>query len=175
LATAEPKGLTVVVVPFVSLLHDLTERAARCSVPAQVWDAKNVGDRVRHSMHRGLLFVAAEHAVSPLFFSYVKSQFELGWRYRVILDECHEYVLAGLSYRPALLGIRHLKELPVPLILLTATLPPTAEGLLQEVTGSCNPLQLRSPNTRRHNVQYVVSNYFSPSDQSSNHNNQDQH
>lgn len=119
------------------------------------------------------MFIAAEHAVSPTFLSFAKSQFELGCLYRVILDKCHEYVLAGLSYRSTILGIRHLKELPVPLILLTATLPPTAEALLQEVTGCCNPL-VRSPNTRRHNVQCVVSNYFPPSDQSSKHNNQDQ-
>ena len=74
---------------------------------------------------------------------------------RVVFDEAHKAFIED-HYRSSFLKVKELAGYTIQKIFLTATLPPTLEGLFLETT--CLPsstLIIRSPTTR-HNLRYHV-------------------
>jgi CRISPR/Cas system-associated endonuclease/helicase Cas3 len=71
------------------------------------------------------------------------------------VDECHTAITAD-SWRPKLARLKDLRLLPCQLVLLTATLPPSQAGQLQEALLVRGATIVRAPSTQRPRTKYVV-------------------
>jgi superfamily II DNA or RNA helicase len=146
-ASLRNPGVTILVAPFTALLKDYVKRLKLSSIDHVVWD---------HGETRWapLVIVSADHSVCSDFTTYA---FMLGNRKllrRVVLDECHLTFTAS-DYRQKLSHLHHLRVLGVPMVLLTATLPPTRVYELVDAMSIQNPIIIRR-STVRPNIRYMV-------------------
>lgn len=100
-----------------------------------------------------LLFVAVENANEPALLGHLKYLDRSNTLARIVVDECH-VVLSWRKFRPAMSNLLHLRQLQVPLVLLTATLPPKMEYRLK-LAFSSDFITIRSKTARR-NLSYQV-------------------
>lgn len=120
MAQLHPHNVTIVVLPFTALIVDVIARAKQLGVEAAQWLPGSPG-------RAPLLIVSADLAVSDRFMAHAHELHGQRQLRAVFLDECHVSV-TDRSYRPALRALHSLRTLSVPMILLTATLPPSMEG-----------------------------------------------
>lgn len=124
LALLYPGQVTVVVLPYAALLRDMFKRAQGLGVSVGEWQSGGV------ECSNSLMLVSAEAAGSEAFLGYAQGLVMQRRLRAIFLDECH-VTFVDSSYRPALRSLYNLRALHVPMILLTATLPPVLEGHLQ--------------------------------------------
>jgi len=128
----EAEGVTVVVVPYISLLQDMLRRCREAGLKAAEWK----GDGSTNADVDGLrvLVTLPERAVRGLGRggSFHETFFERAWAYkdagllrRIVVDECHT-VLSEDELRSAMGELYQLRGLEVPMVFMTATLPPRA-------------------------------------------------
>lgn len=143
--------ITVVVIPLVAVMEQVLEECLRRGVRAVKWTS-DLGLHIPGpSTH--LLLVAVEHATNDLFIDLMMSLLRAGRLSRIVVDECH-LALTASDYRGAMRRLHLLRLVEVPLVLLTATLPPALEGELRCAMAS-NFTVLRQP-TYRLNLAYAV-------------------
>ena len=124
----EDAGVTVVVVPYRKLIDETVADAKRrmgkggCEEWHPGWQ-----DEVR-------LIVVSVDKMGGSFWLWARRMQERGLLRRVVVDECHLIVTAH-SWRQVMTGLRELKTLGVPLVLLTATLPGYMESQLKSSLG----------------------------------------
>jgi superfamily II DNA helicase RecQ len=100
-----------------------------------------------------LMFISVEHASMDVVTTFL-SQIHLSGRLsRIVVDECHLSVTWS-NFRPTMNKLRGLKIYPVPLVLLSATVPPRMEQQLRIHFGS-QFLTIRKP-TVRPELQYQM-------------------
>lgn len=144
---------TIVIVPLVLLRLDLLRRCRALGQNPIVWSSSQ-------DLATGtdgaptLLFVSVEVAARPAFRQYTRRLYDLGHLERVMIDECH-LVLTSAHYRRHMVQLSELRQLQVPFVYMTATLPPRLETTLfhRHYIGAVSMVR---GCTRRSNIQYCV-------------------
>ncbi|KAG1850464.1 P-loop containing nucleoside triphosphate hydrolase protein, partial [Suillus subluteus] len=114
---AEKNLASVVIVPLKALLDELRTRFEAKGLPTLTWSAG------LKSYDARTIFVSVEQLECPSFFDYLREGVQQGALSRIVVDESH-YALTSKHYRPCLYLIPHLRQLPLPIVACTATLPP---------------------------------------------------
>ena len=112
---------TIVIVPLVLLRLDLVRRCQKMAIDPVVWGSSGSA-AVGLDSTPGLLFVSVEIASTPGFRQCARRLYDTGNLDRIVLDECH-LILSSAHYRRSMTRLRALRELPVPFVYMTATLP----------------------------------------------------
>lgn len=113
----------VVIVPYVSLRVDCERRCSALGLTFQQWSVKT-------KAQNGVVFVAVESAITPPFYEYTSTLVALNKLALLVIDECH-LVLTATTYREGFPSLQRLFGLGVPLLFLTATLPPHLTGVFK--------------------------------------------
>ncbi|KAB5588270.1 ATP-dependent DNA helicase tlh2 [Ceratobasidium theobromae] len=145
-------GLTIVVFPLRALLDDQLRTAERMGVRAMEWNSQDVDPL------DGLIFLPVERVDRDFqrWCLAIKGQRRLN---RIVLDEAH-MVLETQDYRDAMKNMDLLVGAGVPLVILTATLPPCLEDELLKALGSPTVRVVRE-GTQRANISYHIAKYTS--------------
>ncbi|RKK63864.1 hypothetical protein BFJ69_g16845 [Fusarium oxysporum] len=145
-------GVTIVIVPLISLRDDLHRRCAECQIETYVWDSRG-GHQIAP-----IVFVTPESAVTKGFGEFVNRLQSRKVLDRVVVDECHAILDSTSHFRPQLLELgRVLSGWGIQKVFLTATLPPDEVGRFFEVTGlSASRVRLFRSRTTRPNIGYRV-------------------
>jgi superfamily II DNA helicase RecQ len=104
-------------------------------------------------MSAQLMFISAEHASMDVVSTFLSQVHLSGRLSRIVVDECHLSVTWS-NFRASMNMLRGLKIYPVPLVLLSATVPPRMEQQLRVHFGS-QFLTIRK-STVRPELQYQV-------------------
>jgi superfamily II DNA helicase RecQ len=145
-AWLEGARTTVVISPFVALANDTEKRCKEARIDCIQWR-----DGLRRRTK--VVVVSAESAVSPEFMHYMTELYLSHQLDRVVLDECH-LVITAAGFREAMHKLKNL-AIPVPLILLTATLPPSVIKQFEKALAIQKPTYIRAA-TGRSNFAYSV-------------------
>ncbi|KAK4954095.1 hypothetical protein LTR28_006312 [Elasticomyces elasticus] len=153
-ARTSPHGMTVVVVPVVSLRQDLSDRCQRAGIRCVEWDAARPADGAQ------IVLVTPESTTTSTFQTFMNRQRALGMLDRIVVDECHVILESVDGWRPKVRALIDLAQYRVQLIYLTATLEPAVEGTFYRMTGIV-PAQARMIRgaTTRENIRYRVLPY----------------
>ena len=148
-------GVTVVVVPLLSLQGDLQARCQKAGIECTVWD------RYRPQEWASIVLVTPEAAASQAFGNFLHRQRAMGRLDRVVVDECHIILDCTQSWRTRVLGLRNLVKVETQLVYLSATIQPSAESKFISLMGlppkeQCHWFRER---TTRSNIQYQVQWY----------------
>ncbi|KAL6359919.1 hypothetical protein LRP88_07347 [Fusarium phalaenopsidis] len=150
-AASCPDGITIVVVPLVSLLGNLLDRCQAMDIPAAQWQA----DRAPRGA--SIIFVTPESAMTKRFQAYLDGLQALARLDRIVIDECHTILEGSPRFRPKLRQLGLLALRGVQIVYLTATLPIAEEreflGLVY--TKAKDATIFRAPTTRP-NISYRV-------------------
>ena len=140
---------TVVVVPLVALLEDLRIRATSARVTSTVW-SESV-DASEFWQHR-IIFVSLENAVKPAFKNFIRlSKDRIS---RIVLDECHYY--CSNTFRRNIEQLFTIRTIPVPLVLLSATVPVDMEFKLRQKFSMIAASKVFRSSTCRPELKYRV-------------------
>ncbi|KAK0924951.1 hypothetical protein LTR29_018106 [Friedmanniomyces endolithicus] len=140
-------GVTVLVVPLVSLRGDVLRRLRELRIDHIEWSS---GER-RES---GLVLVTAEAASTKDFMIYAQALIAQQKLDRVVVDECHLTVTAA-SYRESIVDVTLIRSLPTQFVYLTATLPPSMYAEFEERNYLLHPKVIRA-SSNRPNFFYMV-------------------
>jgi superfamily II DNA helicase RecQ len=149
LALMEP-NVTTGILPLIEVMVDVRSRCIAAEISCSVWDLKNP-----LMVDTNLLLVAVEHAVEPRFRDHLPILYSAGRLKRIVMDEVH-VALTRRSFRPGMRKLSVLRCVPVPALLLTATLPVWTENQLRTAIASEAPWQVVRPETTRKEIGYEV-------------------
>jgi superfamily II DNA helicase RecQ len=144
---------TVVIVPLVALLGDLKSRLIAKGIRVADW--ANDHPKVTHYNAR-VIIALADTAATPEFLSYFLRGCQERKIARIVIDEIH-FIITAAHYRPMFNIIKRLREGCVPVVGLSATLPPNAVGTIMQRMNFLpgNTLLIRAP-TARKGIIYAV-------------------
>lgn len=148
-------GVTVVIFPLRAVLEDQLRIAQRMGIQATIWNRK-----VGHT-YNGLVFASVEQ-VEGAFIDWCLAIRGKGRLVRVIADECH-VVLEAEEYRKAMLNMKSVLQLRVPVILITATIAPCLQSKLLEKFGRPSVRTIRA-STQRPNISHHICRYATEDD-----------
>ena len=151
-AKAMPDGMTVVIVPLISLRGDLQGRCQKADIACVEWDGQHSVDMA------SIVFVTPEGALSKTFATYLNRIQGQGRLDRIVIDECHTVLDASADFRPRMREIgRAMAARGVQMVYLTATLPPRRVAEFYRLMGleGCPVEEFRAATTRK-NVRYRV-------------------
>ena len=115
-ACLENVGVTIVIVPFRALINKLVNIAKEASINSIEWHPGLTDPAT-------LVFISTDKIIGSGFLSYAELLKDKGLLRRVFVDKCYLTFTAS-DWRPKLVAMRSVRGLRVPLIMLTATLPP---------------------------------------------------
>lgn len=128
-AYCSTEGISVVVVPLLSLRDDILERCERMQIPAGYWTTSATSAIYSTAQAARLLVVTAESATTKTFQEYMARLVVQGQLDRVFVDECHSILDSSADFRPQMRDIGlSLADVGVQLVFMTATLPPSDEA-----------------------------------------------
>ncbi|KAH0352647.1 hypothetical protein KCU83_g3356, partial [Aureobasidium melanogenum] len=147
-ACLENAGVTIVIVPFRALINKLVNTAKEAGTNSVEWHPGLTDPAT-------LVFISADKIIGGGFLSYAELLNDKGLLRRVFVDECHLTFTAS-DWRPKLVAVRSVRGLRVPLIMLTATLPPMLAFEL-EISMACQAVTryIRATTTRPR-TRYIV-------------------
>lgn len=150
-ASYRVSGVTVVIVPLVSLRQDLIRRSRDLGITCAAWDARQPPDGC------SIVFVTPESALTEAFSAFLHRLRTTEQLDRVVVDECHLCLDPDPTFRTALHQLRELNRFETALVFLTATLPPSSEPAFWRGLGlgSVPPHTFRTSTSRR-NIRYEV-------------------
>ena len=93
--------------------------------------------------------------MEPSFHNHLQALHDVGRLSRIVSDECHVPLTQG-SFRSCMQDLVDRWAVDVPLLLLTATLPPFMEGRLRDGLGCRTSLEVIRASTRRSEISYKV-------------------
>lgn len=144
-------GLTVVVVPLLALRADLLARCTTLGISCVEWESRRPPDEA------SIVLVTPESALTEDFRTFLNRQQLMHQLDRIVIDECHLMLHQHSDFRPMLRQLSRLATTYAQLVLLTATLPPSAEGQLwKRLHCTRETVSLYRDRTSRHNVAYRV-------------------
>ncbi|CAG8320632.1 unnamed protein product [Penicillium salamii] len=117
-------GLTIVVVPLVSLREDIQERCRRLEILCTIWDPQHPPDGA------SIILVTPESIDSDAFADFVTRQRILQRLDRIVIDECHMVLSPQKRFRPLLQQLGKLRMAATQIVMVTTTLPPRTEDIL---------------------------------------------
>lgn len=145
-------GVTVVIVPLVSLQGNMRDRCDKLGLSCTAWSSARAP---RGS--ESVVFVTPESAMSKLFQSYLEGLRITAQLDRIVVDECHTILEGSLSFRPKIRELGLLSLIGVQMVYLTATLPPSQEAeFFQHIQARAEDVHLLRGQTVRSNVRYSV-------------------
>jgi superfamily II DNA helicase RecQ len=145
-------GITVLLVPLVSLRHDTIDKCRRIGIDVRVW-----GQDMDSGTGNSLVIASLDQAVgkgSIGFQNYLHKLNVSGQLNAIVVDECHLFVTAA-SYRDKMAMVKDLRVYHCQLVFLTATMP---ISLMTQFTGClllASPVVIRSLTVRK-NLTYGV-------------------
>jgi len=146
----EPGMTTVVIVPLIAVTNDLRNRCVKAKISCANWDPD---DRSRERCD--LLFVAVEQAVKPAFLNHLQIIHGMGILKRIVMDEAH-VSLTHRDFRPDMEKlVIVMRTVPVPVLLLTATMPPSMEQDLR-IALACSVWDVIRAETTRPEIGYEI-------------------
>ncbi|KAG8701081.1 hypothetical protein FRC08_004290 [Ceratobasidium sp. 394] len=151
------QGVTVVVFPLRALLNNQLD-AAKKRDPKRPWDRW-------HStldIPAGIVAATMEDLQQPDFRQWCANYVATGRLARIVIDEVH-LVPAQDKFRDVMCNLRHLIEGRVPLVGLTATMPPTLEARLRYRLGDPTWQVIRA-STQRPNLHLRTAQYETRAD-----------
>jgi superfamily II DNA helicase RecQ len=140
-------GVTILVLPLVSLRGDLLRRVRELGIDYLVWAPGELRDAP-------LVFVTAEAASTEQFRTYTHKLAATQNLGRIVFDEAHLTVTAS-EYRQAMVDLALIRNVRTQFVYLTATLPPTMQATFEEQNNLVNPKVIRA-STNRRNLFYMV-------------------
>lgn len=151
-ACMEEDGVTVVVVPYRALTDDLVQRIKGRGISCLEWKH---GETSTAQVVVVSADVAGDLTSKGNFISYAGLLQRAGKLRRIVVDECH-LVFTSSDWRPKLAGLKNLRLVTCPIVVLTATLPPVREDELALSMLIRNATYIRA-STVRPNTRYFVS------------------
>ncbi|KAL8760967.1 MAG: hypothetical protein Q9194_007743, partial [Teloschistes cf. exilis] len=141
--------VTVVVVPLIALLQDFHRRYQEVGINCREWNRRSPPDEAQ------IVLVTRESAGSDDFMRYmnrIRGQEGLD---RIVMDECHVVMNEQHDFRPRLQELGEFNTAPVPLVMLTATLPPREEErFMQRMWLRSSEVQMFRGTRTRKKIQY---------------------
>jgi len=147
---------TVVICPFVALKKEVECRARERKISIQVYSESAPPGEA------DIILASVEHCLSPAFQNCLGQLHGEGRLARIVVDECH-LALTSISWRPAMQDMEHVRKVPVPLLLLSATVPPPMEDPIRRFFNS--QLSVIRMKTARPNMIYEVRKDPGPMDE----------
>ena len=117
-------GVTIVILPLLSLLQSQLARARALNISATIFDSRNPPDSVQ------LVFTTPESSITSDFQNFLSRLEQFKRLDRIVIDECHEILNSTNTFRKNIRRLGELLEKKTQIILLTATLPPKYESSL---------------------------------------------
>jgi superfamily II DNA or RNA helicase len=145
--TLPDAGVTILVLPLVSLRGDLLRRVRELGIDHLVWAPGESRDAP-------LVFVSVEAASTAQFRTYTLKLAATQALGRIVFDEAHLTVTAS-DYRAAMVDLALIRNARTQFVYLTATLPPTIQATFEEQNNLVNPKVIRA-STNRRNLFYLV-------------------
>ncbi|KAJ5443111.1 hypothetical protein N7445_004862 [Penicillium cf. griseofulvum] len=144
-------GLTIVVVPLITLRADLRQRCTTLGILCVEWESRRPPDEA------SIVLVTPESALTEEFRTFLNRQQLIHQLDRIVIDECHLMLHQHSNFRPTFRKLSQLTNTNAQLVLLTATLPPSAEHQLwKRLHCTRENISLYRDRTSRHNVAYRV-------------------
>jgi superfamily II DNA helicase RecQ len=150
-AACDNAGLTIVVVPLLSLRQDLLRRCELAGLQVAAWDGRSPADAA------SIVFITPEAVEEDAFQTFMNRMRVTGRLARIVIDECHTVLDGSSKFRAPLQRLGRLAAMRTQMVLLTATLPPTEEQRLwRKMHFAAESVKLiRAPTTRR-NIRYAI-------------------
>jgi Orsellinic acid/F9775 biosynthesis cluster protein D/Helicase conserved C-terminal domain len=145
--TLPDAGVTILVVPLVSLRGDLRRRCREMGIRHLVWRPGETGEAP-------LVLVSVEAASTPTFVAYALKLAASQVLDRVVVEECHFTVTAS-SYRDSMVDLASIRKVRTQFVYLTATLPPALHADFDGQNHLVHPKVIRA-SANRPNLSYVV-------------------
>lgn len=148
-------GVTLVIYPLRALFLDQCIDSERRDPhrPFIRWTAKL-------EVRSGIVVAMIEQLTSPAFIYWCTTMKARRLLNRIVLDECHVIITAS-DYRPVMLGLRGLVQQEIPIICVSATVPPIMEQALCLSVGTPSWKVVRE-STQRRNLHLRLAEYLSP-------------
>ena len=144
-------GVTVVVVPFTTLRHDMKVRCDELNISVGEWDGKKSMDS------KSIVFVTPEAAIQQGFQTFLRRIRQTEQLDRIVIDECHTMLGEKGGFRENIQRLGQLASAHAPMLLVTATLPPSEEGqLLSRMFWRAEETTVIRASTVRRNIEYSV-------------------
>ncbi|KAI7550457.1 hypothetical protein KC331_g3162 [Hortaea werneckii] len=154
-AAGSEDGLTIVVVPTLSLQEDVKRRCEAAGIRCAAWSEGGTG---RYSCQ--IMVVIAEAAVTMAFARFIDVKRASRQLERIVIDECHTVLESTDEWRPEVRRLREMGGKGTQVLFLTATLPPADESRFFDSVGlEKSAATVIRESTRRTNVAYRVSAY----------------
>jgi superfamily II DNA helicase RecQ len=139
--------ITVVIVPLVALQANLLTRTRADGIKSSCWTSQN------NNPDSPIVFVSVEAAATNLFHQWLRGLCTRRILARIVVDEVHR-AIGDQNYRDVFNHLGPIRTAAkVPLVLLTATIPPSCEQLLMRKFGCSLFETVRNP-TNRLNISY---------------------
>ncbi|KAJ5202161.1 uncharacterized protein N7498_006824 [Penicillium cinerascens] len=114
-------------------------------------------DSHRYPDYAAIVFVTPKSVFTDGFQSFLNRQRELMRLDRIVIDECYMMLNKSETFRPQLQQLGRLHQCGVPMVFLTATLPPYKEArLFERIQVAREDISMHRERTNRHNVAYRV-------------------
>jgi len=151
------EGITVLIVPTISLRKDMARRCEQMGIDCVVWNASHPQEWA------SVIIVVPETAVHEVFISFMSKMRQMGRLDRIVIDEAHTVLDTEHGWRLKMLDMRKFIALETQLVYLTATLPPGKIPSFKKITG----IETAGPGagawfrgrTVRSNIGYSVRKY----------------
>ncbi|KAF9020845.1 hypothetical protein BDZ89DRAFT_261214 [Hymenopellis radicata] len=144
---------TIVVVMLVSILQDLERRMTAMKVPFYTYAPHGPSGLPPDTR---IILTTINQAQSSHFQARVKDWYTTLGVARYVVDEGH-YGLTNLGFRPELVNPSSIRCIPVPLVVLSATVPPHLEQTLAKLWGLTTSYLSTRCTTDRPELQYSVT------------------
>ncbi|KAL8991690.1 MAG: hypothetical protein Q9169_007742, partial [Polycauliona sp. 2 TL-2023] len=150
-ALCEPGGTSIVVVPLIALREDLQARCGKIGITCAEWNSQRPPDAA------SIVLVTPESAVREGFRTFINRLRATQRLDRIVIDECHIVLNNQYNFRKEMQQLGDLIGAESPMVLLTATLPPSREGdLWTRMHFQGEKVHMFRARTSRHNVRYQI-------------------
>lgn len=148
-------GVTVVVVPLVSLRSNMKARCDKLGITCVEWSSRRPHEWAQ------VVLVTPESAVGEAFGQFMNRQRAMGRLDRIVVDECHVIMDSLQGWRGRMLALRELFRVETQMVYLTATLRPSEEAPFRQLMGlpAREQCQWFRGVTTRPNIRYQVKAY----------------
>ncbi|CAI7613116.1 unnamed protein product [Penicillium viridicatum] len=145
------RGTTVVVVPLLALRGDLHHHCKELKLSSIEWESR------RPVNSASIVLVTPESALTEDFFTFLNRAKTLYHLDRIVIDKYHIILNNQKHFRPDLAHLEHLARFQVPMVYLTATLPPNnKDKLFRRIGTQRKDVHLFRDRTSRPNITYHI-------------------
>jgi superfamily II DNA helicase RecQ len=141
----------VVVVPLIALRGDMMRQCRKLGISCAEWDSRRPPDA------SAVVLVTPESAVGEEFATFLNRLRAMRQLDRIVIDECHIVLNRRYNFRKDMQRLGKLAAAETPVVMLTATLPPSEEdGLFRRMYVERDQVALFRAETARTDVAYQV-------------------